>query len=245
MNEKHFILIISFIFIVVIVGGFAGTNAGKAVFDSGYFSSKRLQTTPVPITVGSSISANRIITESTQMRNHILDYLPHPWDYRVRDLDRTKLIQARLNVLETTFEKYYSRGSSLSCDANELFDLDMEAIYNLAQLGCLVQPEIPTGYEPRTFTVEVEGEPYTVVEDNSLCNNNLKWLARDAISDLIESERMLLVATFKSTPCEIDENEFQLSMSLAEENVANLRIEKVADNYRAAYIKALRCYCDW
>lgn len=245
MNSKNTLfIIISIVFLVILVG-FETDMSGNAVFDKGYFSTKKLQTGPVPITVGSSISANRIITESKQIRNSILDYLPHPWDYTVRDLDRTKLIQARINILESTMEKYYSRGSSLSCDGDELFALDRETIINLADLGCLTQPKVPHGYEQRTFTVTIEGEPYTVVEDDALCNNNLKYLARRAISDLIESERMLLVATFKSTPCKVDAEEFQLSMSLAEENVENLKIDKVADNYRSAFIKALRCYCDW
>ncbi len=245
MNSKNFVFIIFLIVLLVLVSGFAATNTNHVVFDKGYFSTKRLQTSPVPITVGSSISETQLITRAIQLRNKILDYLPHPYDYRVRDLDRTKLIQARMNILESTFPKFFARGSSLSCDGHEFFDLDMEAIYNLAQLGCLAQPRIPTGYEPRTFTVEIEGEPYTVVEDDALCNNNLKWLARKAISDLIESERMILIATLKSSPCEVDTEEFQLSMSLAEENLENLRIDKVADNYRSAYIKALRCYCDW
>lgn len=242
-NKNYFIFIL--IILIVIISLYQESNTGSAVFDKGYFSQQRYQTRPVPISVGSSIEANRAIDQAIQLRNKILDYLPHPYNYRVRDLDRTKLIQAQLNIQETTFPKYFARGSSLSCYGDEFFDLDMEAIYNLAQLGCLAQPRIPTGYEPRTFTVEIEGEPYTVVEDNALCNNNLKWLARNAISDIIESERLILIATLKSSPCEVDEKEFQLSISLAEENVANLKIDKVADNYRSAYIKALRCYCDW
>ncbi|MBN1645106.1 hypothetical protein JW851_03650 [Candidatus Woesearchaeota archaeon] len=245
MKEKQIFLIIFLIVSIVLISGLATTKTGQAVFDKGYFSRQRLSTGPVPISVDSSISSTRLITQAIQMRNGILDYLPHPYDYRVRDLDRTKLIQARINIQETTFEKYFARGSSLSCYGNEFFDLDMEAIYNLAQLGCLAQPRVPTGYEPRTFTVEIEGEPYTVTEDDSLCNTYLKYLARNAISDLIESERLILIATLKSSPCEVDMEEFQLSMSLAEENVENLKIDRVADNYRSAFIKALRCYCDW
>lgn len=245
MNSKHFILIIFLISLIVIVSGFAGTGAGNAVFDKGYFSKQREQTGPVPISVGSSIAATDIIYKSIQMRNAILDYLPHPYDYRVRDMDRTKLVQARMNILETTMSKYYARGSSIGCDGNEFFDLDMEAIYNLAQLACIAQPHVPTGYEPETVTVEIEGELYTVTEDEGLCNSYLRDIARAAISDLIESERMALIATLKSSPCKVDADEFQLSMSLAEENVENLKIDRVADNYRSAFIKALRCYCDW
>lgn len=242
MSTKHLIFIIAIIVFIVLIAGF---EANSAVFDKGYFSAQRLQTKPVPISVGSSIQATTIVTEAIQTRNKILDFLPHPWDYRVTDLERTKLIQARMNILETTMPKYYTRGSSLSCNGNEFFGLDMEAIYNLAQIACLTQPKIPTGYEQRRFTVEINGEPYTVTEQNPLCNTNLKYLARNAISSLIESERLLLIATMKSSPCEVEAEEFQLSMSLAEENVENLNIDRIADNYRSAFIKALRCYCDW
>ncbi len=245
MKQNNFIFIVFLIFAVVIILGFAGTGAGNAVFDNGYFSRQRAQTGPVPIAVGSSIAATDIIYKSMQMRNAMLDYLPHPYDYRVRDMDRTKLIQARMNILETTMAQYYARGSALSCDGNEFFDLDMETIYNLAQLACIAQPHVPTGYEPRTVTVEIDGEPYTVTEDEGLCNSYLRDISRQAISDLIESERIILIATLKSSPCKVDAEEFGLSMSLAEENVENLKIDKVADNYRSAYIKALRCYCDW
>jgi len=245
MKPKHFIFIIILMVFLFLISGYSISNMGRVTFDKGYFSSKRLSTGPVPISVGSSISSNRLMTQSIQLRNNILDYLPHPYDYRVRDLDRVKLIQARMNILESTFEKYYARGSSLSCDGDELFELDREALINLAELACLTGVTVPHGYEPRTFTVEVEGEPYTVTEDNSPCNSYLKYLARDAISDLIESERMMIIATLKSSPCEVNMNEFELSMSLAEENIENLQIDKIADNYRAAYIKALRCYCDW
>ncbi len=245
MKPKHFIFIIILMVVVFLISGYSISNMGKVTFDKGYFSSKRLATGPVPISVGSAISSNRLITQAIQLRNIILDYLPHPYDYRVRNLDRIKLIQARVNILDSTFEKYYARGSSLSCEGDEFFALDREALINLAELACLTQATIPHGYEPRTFTVEVEGEPYTVTEDNYPCNSHLKYLARDAISDLIESERMILTATLKSSPCKVDMEEFQLSISLAEENVENLRIDKIADNYKAAYIKALRCYCDW
>lgn len=245
MNSNHFILLVFLIALIVIISSLAGTDTGRAVFDKGYFSKQREQTAPVPISVGSSIAATEITYKSLQMRNAILDYLPHPYDYRVRDMDRTKLVQARMNILETTMSKYYARGSSLSCDGNEFFDLDMESIYNLAQLGCLAQPHVPTGYEPRTVTVEIDGESYTATEDEGLCNSYLRDVSRQAISDLIESERIILVATMKSSPCKVDANEFQLSMSLAEENVANLKIDRVADNYRSAYIKAMRCYCEW
>ena len=245
MNAKNFILIIFLIISVVIVFGFAGADTGSVVFDKGYFSKQREQTAPVPISVGSSIASTDLIYKAIQLRNSALNYLPHPYDYRVRDIDRTKLIQARMNILETTMGKYYARGSALSCDGNEFFDLDMEAIYNLAQLGCIAQPKIPTGYEPRTITVEIEGELYTVTEDSGVCNSYLRDIARRAISDIIESERMMLLATMKSSPCDVDAEEFGLSMSLAEENVENLKIDKVADNYRSAFIKAMRCYCDW
>lgn len=245
MKTNNFILIIFLIFLIIIISGFAGTGTGNAVFDKGYFSRQREQTGPVPITVGSSIAATDIVYKSMQMRNAILDYLPHPYDYRVRDIDRVKLIQARMNILETTMAQYYARGSSLSCDGNEFFDLDMEAIYNLAQLACIAQPKVPTGYEPRTVTVEIDGELYTATENEGLCNSYLRDIARNAISELIESERILLIATMKSTPCEVDATEFALSMSLAEENIENLRIDRVADNYRSAFTKAMRCYCDW
>ena len=245
MNTRNFILIIFFIFLIVIISGFAGIGTGNVVFDKGYFSKQREQTNPVPISVGSSIASTDLVYKAIQLRNSVLNYLPHPYDYRVGDLDRTKLIQARMNVLETTMGKYYARGSSLSCDGNEFFDLDMEAIYNLAQLGCIAQPNIPTGYEPKTITVDVDGELYTVTEDSGLCNTYLRDIARNAISDIIESERMMLIATLKSSPCDVDAEDFGLSMSLAEENVENLKIDKVADNYRSAFIKAMRCYCDW
>jgi len=237
--------IIFSIFLILIIFFASLYSVHSVVFDKGYFSRQREQTAPVPISVGSSIASTDIIYKAMQMRNSMLDYLPHPYDYRVRDMDRTKLVQARMNILETTMANYYARGSALSCDGNEFFDLDMEAIYNLAQLGCLAQPTVPNGYEPRTVTVEVEGELYTVTENEGLCNSYLQDLSRQAISDIIESERMILIATLKSSPCEVDAEEFGLSMSLAEENVANLKIDRVADNYRSAYIKALRCYCDW
>jgi len=246
MKAKHFIFIVLGIIIIVLITGFITTKTGLAVFDKGYFSPQRYQTGPVPISVESSIDSTRIITQAIQIRNQILDYLPHPYDYRVRDLDRTKLIQARMNILESTMPKYYARGSSLSCYGDEFFDLDMEAIYNLAQLACLAEIRYPIGYEPETITVEIEGELYTVEETGQYgCNTILRPLARAAIMDLIESERLILIATLKSSPCEVDMKEFELSMSLAEENVENLNIDKVADNYRSAYIKALRCYCDW
>jgi len=242
MKDKHIIFIIFSIIIIVLASAYVSSS----VFDKGYFSPQRYQTGPVPITIESSIDSTRIITQAIQIRNKILDYLPHPYDYRVRDLDRTKLIQARMNILESTMPKYYARGSSLSCYGQEFFDLDMEAIYNLAQLGCLAEIRYPTGYEPETITVEIDGELYTVSEAGQYgCNTILRPLARAAIMDIIESERLILIATLKSSPCEVDMKEFELSMSLAEENVENLKIDKVADNYRSAYIKALRCYCDW
>jgi hypothetical protein len=245
MNEKQFVFIFIFISFILLISTFAMNNTGQVTFDKGYFSTKRLATGPVPISVGSAISSTQAVIKAKQLRYGILNYLPHPYDYRVRDLDRIKLIQARINIQETTFEDFYARGSSLSCEGDEFFELDREALINLAELACLTQVTVPHGYEQRTFTVEIEGEPYTVVEDDSLCNANLKYLARNAISDLIESERMILTATLKSSPCDVDMEEFQLSVSLAEENVENLRIGNIADNYRAAYIKALRCYCDW
>lgn len=189
-----------------------------------------------------------LVREATDLRLRALYVLPVLDDVRVRKIDRTRVLRAKLGIREGLDAHYYVDHAGLNCAGREVFKNDRVAMQNLLQLSCYIPIQLqegrfisPGGIRVRTTTGSGTTVRFTDI-GRVTCNNALRQMTDQAFKLLLDVEEKLAQAAIVTSPCARPEA-FATLLGLVEENRVRRQYLKAVDNLESVWRRAVSCKC--